>query len=94
MQVDNANHLSADVKMCFSSQLQQMDFGRSGNIMAFEDIKAEIALLFEQMVNQPEDAHEIEMVLREKLNILKAEGLPLPEDLVQLEKKLSTDFDP
>lgn len=61
--------------------------------MAFEDIKAEIALLFEQMVNQPEDAHEIEMVLREKLNMLKAEGLPLPEDLVQLEKKLSTDFD-
>lgn len=61
--------------------------------MAFEDIKAEIALLFEQMVNQPEDAHEIEMILREKLNMLKAEGLPLPEDLVQLEKKLSTDFD-
>jgi len=70
-----------------------MDVGRSGNIMAFEDIKAEIALLFEQMVNQPEDAHEIEMVLREKLNMLKAEGMPLPEDLVQLEKKLSTDFD-
>lgn len=27
--------------------------------MAFEDIKAEIALLFEQMVNQPQDVHEI-----------------------------------
>lgn len=64
-----------------------------GGKMAFEDIKAEIALLFEQMVNQPEDAHELEAVLREKLNILKAEGLPVPEDLAELEKKLEKDFD-
>ncbi len=42
--------------------------------MAFEDIKAEIALLFEQMVNQPQDAHEIRETVREKLNALKAEG--------------------
>lgn len=61
--------------------------------MAFEDIKAEIALLFEQMINKPEDAHEIEATLREKLNTLKAEGLPLPDDLVELEKKLAKDFD-
>lgn len=61
--------------------------------MAFEDIKAEIALLFEQMINQPEDAHEIEVMLREKLNTLRAEGLPLPEDLAELEKKLEKDFD-
>ncbi len=44
--------------------------------MAFEDIKAEIALLFEQMVNQPQDAHEIRETVREKLNELKAAGLP------------------
>jgi len=61
--------------------------------MAFEDIKAEIALLFEQMINKPEDAHEIEATLREKLNTLKAEGLPLPDDLVELERKLAKDFD-
>ncbi len=60
--------------------------------MAFEDIKAEIALLFEQMVNQPQDAHEIRETVREKLNALRASGLPLPEDLVELEnasKKIS-----
>lgn len=33
--------------------------------MAFEDIKAEIALLFQQMVNQPQDAHEIRETIRE-----------------------------
>ncbi|CUW43634.1 hypothetical protein B3286c1_0938 [Brucella vulpis] len=62
--------------------------------MAFEDIKAEIALLFEQMVNQPQDAHEIRETVREKLNELKAAGLPLPEDLVELEKRIEQDFDP
>lgn len=61
--------------------------------MAFEDIKAEIALLFEQMVNQPQDAHEIRETLREKLNALRASGLPLPDDLVELEKRIEQDFD-
>ncbi|WP_141065134.1 hypothetical protein [Brucella melitensis] len=61
--------------------------------MAFEDIKAEIALLFEQMVNQPQDAHEIRETVREKLNELKAAGLPLPEDLIELEKRIEQDFD-
>ncbi|KAB2657065.1 hypothetical protein F9K85_15610 [Brucella tritici] len=61
--------------------------------MAFEDIKAEIALLFEQMVNQPQDAHEIRETVREKLNALRASGLPLPEDLVELEKRIEKDFD-
>ena len=61
--------------------------------MAFEDIKAEIALLFEQMVNQPQDAHEIRETVREKLDALRAAGLPLPEDLVELEKRIEKDFD-
>ncbi|MEL4068741.1 hypothetical protein WKW50_01175 [Ochrobactrum sp. GPK 3] len=61
--------------------------------MAFEDIKAEIALLFEQMVNQPQDAHEIRETVREKLNTLRANGLPLPDDLVELEKRIEKDFD-
>ena len=61
--------------------------------MAFEDIKAEIALLFEQMVNQPQDVHEIRETVREKLNTLKATGMPLPADLVELEKRIEKDFD-
>ncbi|MBV2142238.1 hypothetical protein KUG47_01850 [Falsochrobactrum sp. TDYN1] len=61
--------------------------------MAFEDIKAEIGLLFEQMVNQPQDVHEIRETIREKLNLLRASGMPLPQDLVELEKRIEQDFD-
>lgn len=57
--------------------------------MAFEEIKAEIALLFEQMVNQPEDKHELAEIIREKLNTMRANGMPVPEDLVELEKALN-----
>lgn len=61
--------------------------------MAFEAIKAEIALLMEQMVDQPEDRHEIQEQVRTKLNELRALGLPLPADLVELEKRLDEEPD-
>lgn len=60
--------------------------------MAFEDIKAQISLLLEQMVNQPEDKHEVQEQLRERLNEMRAMGLPLPDDLVELERQLEADF--
>mgnify|MGYP006928170652 CR=1 FL=1 len=56
--------------------------------MPFESLKASIALLMEQMTNQPEDMHEVQESLREKLSELRALGLPLPADLVALEAKL------
>ncbi|RWF35921.1 MAG: hypothetical protein EOS65_29300, partial [Mesorhizobium sp.] len=52
--------------------------------MALESLKAQISLLLEEMVNQPEDQHEIQEQLREKLQELRAMGLPLPADLVEL----------
>lgn len=60
--------------------------------MALEQIKAQIAVLFQEMVNQPEDAHELQEQIREKLSELRAQGLPLPSDLVELEKRLDADF--
>ena len=60
--------------------------------MALEQIKAQIALLLEEMVNQPEDEHEVLGQLREKLNELRAMGMPLPDDLVALEKRLEERF--
>ncbi|WP_353643499.1 hypothetical protein [Mesorhizobium sp. WSM2239] len=56
--------------------------------MALEQIKAQISLLLEGMVNQPADDHEVREQLREKLNELRAMGMPLPDDLVALEKSL------
>jgi len=61
--------------------------------MALESLKAQISLLLEEMVNQPEDEHEIQEQLREKLRELRAMGLPLPADLVDLEKRLDEDLD-
>ncbi|HXG78040.1 MAG TPA: hypothetical protein VNJ31_01705 [Methyloceanibacter sp.] len=60
--------------------------------MAFEDLKAELALLLNQMENQPEDRHELYLQIREKLNEMRAFGMPLPDDLVRLERELEAEF--
>jgi hypothetical protein len=60
--------------------------------MAFDDLKAEIALLLNQMENQPEDRHELYLQIREKLNEMRAFNLPLPGDLVRVEKELEAEF--
>jgi hypothetical protein len=60
--------------------------------MAFDQIKLEISQLLTEMQNQPEDKHEIYLSLREKLNQMKATGMPLPEDLVTLERELEAEF--
>ena len=60
--------------------------------MAFDDLKAELALLINQMENQPEDRHELYLQVREKLNEMRAFGMPLPSDLVAFEKDLEAQF--
>lgn len=63
--------------------------------MAFEDVQAELGLLLTQIENErrPEDRHEIYLVIMRKLNELKAYGMPLPEDLVELERSLEREFE-
>jgi len=56
--------------------------------MAFEQLRAEIEQLVQQMENEPEDIHELHARIRSKLNELKATGMPLPDDLVALERRL------
>ena len=60
--------------------------------MAFEELKAQIALLLNEMESEPEDIHELYERLHEKLNEIKATGMPLPEDLVALEHELERHF--
>ncbi len=60
--------------------------------MAFEALKAEIGLLLTRMQNEPEDRHELYLQLREKLEEIKAFGMPLPDDLVELEHALEAEF--
>lgn len=60
--------------------------------MDLSDLEAEIALLINQMENQPEDRHELYLQLRERLNEMRAFGMPVPEDLQRLESKLEAEF--
>jgi hypothetical protein len=60
--------------------------------MAFENVQAEIGILMTRMQNEPEDRHELYLQLMEKLNEIKAYGMPLPQDLVDLEKALEEEF--
>jgi hypothetical protein len=61
--------------------------------MAFEDIQAELGLLLTRMQNEPADRHELYLLIVQKLNELKAYGMPLPDDLVQLERRLAAEFE-
>jgi hypothetical protein len=60
--------------------------------MAFDDLEAELALLINQMDPPPENPHDLYLRISEKLNELKAMDLPLPDDLVRVEKELEAYF--
>jgi hypothetical protein len=61
--------------------------------MALEEFRLQIAMLLDEMSNQPEDMHELQESLREKLAEMQAMGLPLPDDLVGLERYLEEDLE-
>lgn len=60
--------------------------------MAFEGLLTRLNLMFEQMENQPQDAHELLHQIHLELMQMRAEGLPLPQDLVDLEERLDAAF--
>ena len=61
--------------------------------MSFENLTAELSLLVDEIDGDQGDRHEIYLRIREKLGELKAMGMPLPEDLVRLERNLEAEFD-
>jgi hypothetical protein len=60
--------------------------------MDFNELEAELNLLLTQMENLPEDRHEFYLQLREKLGEIRAYGMPVPDDLLRLEKELEQEF--
>lgn len=60
--------------------------------MTFEDIKAQIYVALEKMTDQPEDAHELAVEIRERIAELRATGMPVPNDLLELDARLERDF--
>jgi len=59
--------------------------------MAFEQLKAGIALILEEIEKRPEDRHVLQEELREKIAELRSLGLPVPEDILRLERRLEDD---
>jgi hypothetical protein len=60
--------------------------------MTFDEFTAEIGLLVTRMQNAPGDRHEIYQTLKERLNEMRAYGMPLPQDLLDLEAALEAEF--
>ncbi len=60
--------------------------------MALEELQSQISLLVSQINNQPEDVHELYEQLHQKLNELRSTGQPLPQDLIDLEKRMLKEF--
>jgi len=56
--------------------------------MAFDDLDAEISYLMDVMEGDLGDLREIEFRLQQVMSTMRAEGLPVPEDLKNLEAKL------
>ena len=61
--------------------------------MALEQFRVQIAMIMDEIAKNPKDEHELQETLREKLSEMKAMGLPLPEDLVDLETFLEDDLE-
>ena len=57
------------------------------------ELETELNLLLTQMENLPEDRHEFYLQLRVKLAEFRAFGMPVPDDLVRLEKELEEEFE-
>jgi len=62
------------------------------SIMAFETLKAEILMLWNQMEEQTKDRREVAFQIHEKIAELRAMGMPVPDDFLRLEKQLEQEF--
>ncbi len=56
--------------------------------MALEQLRVQVAMLMDEIAGGPADAHVLQERLREMLSEFRTMGLPLPEDLVELEQSL------
>jgi hypothetical protein len=60
--------------------------------MSEQEIEAAVALLIDEMEGDQGDAHEIYLRLRQVLDQMRAMGMPLPDDLVRMERDLGAEF--
>ncbi|NQU72739.1 MAG: hypothetical protein HQ514_19480 [Rhodospirillales bacterium] len=61
--------------------------------MDIQELENAVALLIEDMNGDLGDSHEIYLRLQQTLAGMRAMGMPLPEDLVQMEQELGAEFE-
>lgn len=59
--------------------------------MAFEELKASISMILDEIAKRPEDRHVLQEQLREKIAEFEKLGLPVPDDFRRFEDKLEDD---
>ncbi|WP_421703407.1 hypothetical protein [Aliiroseovarius sp.] len=59
--------------------------------MAFEEMKAAVANILDEIAKRPQDRHVLQEQLREKIAEFEAMGLPVPEDYLRLVDELDDD---
>lgn len=59
--------------------------------MAFEEMKAAVANILDEIAKRPADRHILQEQLREKIAEFEAMGLPVPEDYLRLVDELDDD---
>ncbi|MEE8270124.1 MAG: hypothetical protein V3R98_00120 [Alphaproteobacteria bacterium] len=57
-----------------------------------QELEATLSLLLQDMEGEWGDRHEIHMRLRQTLDGMRAMGMPLPDDLVRMERDLAAEF--
>jgi hypothetical protein len=60
--------------------------------MAFDQLMTDIQMLLAETESQPRDKWQLHETIREKLQELRSFGLPLPQDLVELEVRLDQEL--
>jgi hypothetical protein len=60
--------------------------------MAFDQLMTDIQMLLAETESQPRDKWQLHETIREKLQELRSFGLPLPQDLVELEARLDQEL--
>jgi hypothetical protein len=58
-----------------------------------EELEAALAVLLDQMEGDQGDSHGVYLRLRQILDGMRAMGMPLPDDLVNMERELAADFE-
>ena len=61
--------------------------------MEERELEAALSLLIADLEGEQGDSHEIYLKLRQILASMRAMGMPLPDDLVRMERQMSAEFE-